>query len=138
MIKHTHYMLTVLENVDAAVLALKSVVVDVLGADVLIRFEICLAEALVNLVKYAASDATDAVVQIDLREANERVRVDIYDPEGTPVFDVRAHAKDLSKIELMAESGRGLGIIMQCADDVSYGAVGGRNRLALDFLKEAV
>ena len=77
MIKHTHYMLTVLENVDAAVLALKSVVVDVLGADVLIRFEICLAEALVNLVKYAASDATDAVVQIDLREANERVRVDI-------------------------------------------------------------
>lgn len=131
-------MPTVLENVDAAVLALKSVVGDILGADVLIRFEICLAEALVNLVKYAAPGVTDAVVQIDLCEASDRVRIDIYDPEGTPAFDLRAHAKDLSKVELMAESGRGLGIIMQCADDVSYGAVDGRNRLALDFLKEAV
>ena len=39
----------------------------------------------------------------------------------------------LAEVEVTAESGRGLGLILECADRVTYGPSPQRNRLQLDF-----
>lgn len=62
-----------------------------------------------------------------------KVRLEIFDPVGAPPFDLTAYATAQSEVDPMAESGRGLGLILRCADGVHYGLSGNRRRLALDF-----
>ncbi|MHA6327064.1 ATP-binding protein [Roseivivax sp. CAU 1753] len=96
------------------------------------RFGICLSEALTNLVLHAPTPHKEAVIDISLSIEKEIV-VELFDPKGAPAFDPREQASALLQVDPMAESGRGLGLIMECADRVEYGAVAKRNRLILGF-----
>jgi len=116
------------------VLLLKAAVKDALEPEALLRFEICVTEALSNLTIHADSRDRDAPIDIGLTTSPTAVAVDIFDPVGTKPFDLKEHAVSLSDVELTAENGRGLGLILECADSVTYGPANDRNRLSLKFV----
>ncbi|WP_119840550.1 ATP-binding protein [Pseudooceanicola algae] len=122
-----------LDAVDPMVLALKGQVEGHLAMDVQFRFNICVSEALTNLVLHARSTDPDAQVDIALATVGEDIVIEIFDPPGAAAFDLREKAAALSEVDLLAEGGRGLGLILECADRVDYGAEGDRNRLRLAF-----
>lgn len=126
-----------LDEVDGMVTSLKAHLEGHLSDDGLFRFEICVAEALTNLVKHAETADLETPIDIAVTVERDTVVVEIFDPVGAVPFDLNANAVELSDVDLMAESGRGLGLILQCADKVHYGDVGGRNRMALEFGKAA-
>ncbi len=126
-------MRNTLEDVDLLVTSLKDVVCVALGPEVTFRFEICVSEALTNIVKHAKPKVTEGRIDITVTEFDRTVMIEIFEPVGTDAFDPRDHAADLDTIDPLAEEGRGLGLIMQCADVVDYGLSGDRNRLALQF-----
>ena len=128
-------MQNTLESVDPVVTSLKAVVCVVLDPETAVRFEICVSEALINLVKHAKPKISAGDIEVTVTEQDQIILVEIFDPFGADAFDPRDHAADLETLELLAEGGRGLGLIMQCADAVDYGLSGGRNRLALQFVK---
>lgn len=128
-------MRNTLEGVDTLVMSLKAEVGAILGSAVLIRFEICVAEALTNIVKHAKPVMTHAVIEVALSETADAILVEIFDPLGATPFDLRDLAPDLDAVDLLAESGRGLGLIMQCADAVDYHRSEDRNCLKLEFGK---
>ncbi|WP_106744526.1 ATP-binding protein [Yoonia maritima] len=122
-----------IDSVDKTVLSLKDAIEGLLEDDALFRFDICVIEALTNVVKHAKTSDVNAPVQITLTLKNDKVIVDIFDPVGATYFDIREHAPDMSDIDEMAESGRGLALILQCANDVQYGPWDNQNRLSLTF-----
>jgi serine/threonine-protein kinase RsbW len=124
-----------LEDVTPMVLSLKADVCAALGASATVRFEICLSEALTNVVKHAQPTTPDELIDVTVQETSDAICVEIYDPAGAAPFDFRDHALDLVTVDPLAESGRGLGLIMQCADALDYGPSGDRNRLILTFNK---
>lgn len=134
MINRRYHMQNTLEDVDPLVVTLKGDVSALLDIATAFRVELCVSEALTNVVRHAASDAQ---IEIVLSETDDGVTVAIFDPDGAAHFDLRDHAPALENIDPLAECGRGLGLIMQCADAVTYGPDGGRNRLALTFKKVA-
>ncbi len=137
MIKSRHQIQNTLEDVDHLVTSLEAVVCLALGPEATSRFEICLSEALTNLVKHAKPKMGAAAIEITVTEQDQIIVVEILDPVGADPFDLRDHAVDLKTIDPLAEEGRGLGLIMQCADAVDYGPSGDHNRLALQFTKAA-
>lgn len=122
-----------LEDVDRLVLSLKADVCAQAGALVAARFEICTAEALANIVKHATPISGAGGIDVDLTLGPDAVTIEIFDPQGATPFDLRDHAPSLNDVDPLAESGRGLGLIMQCADAVEYGPADGRNKLTLTF-----
>ncbi len=115
------------------VLALKSHVQDSVSDDILMRLDICMSEALANLVLHAETAQKSATIEMILDLDGDILTVDIFDPEGTKAFDLRTQARPLSDVDIMAESGRGLGLILECADGVEYGPIENRRRLSLKF-----
>lgn len=136
MISETFHLDHTLESIDPMVQLLSAKAGKVLPPDALGRFAICVSEALTNLVLHAKNSDTDAQIKIVLHEQNAAVTVEIFDPCGADPFDLREYATDLSKIDAMAESGRGLGLIMACADHVTYDPVGNKHRLKLTIHKQ--
>jgi serine/threonine-protein kinase RsbW len=134
--QRTFQMQNRLEDVDPMVMSLKAAVEGNLDHDVMVRFEICMSEALTNLASHVNVEPT--VIDVTLALSHDKLTVEIFDPVGATPFDLRDHAVDLSSVEMLAENGRGLGLIMQCADAVDYGLSGDRNRLKLEFLKAGV
>lgn len=122
-----------IDKIDAMILEIKPWVADILAENTKIRFEIAISEVLSNLVLHAHNCTQDGGIDIRLDIALDKVKIDIFDPEGASPFDLRTHVKKLSQVNPMAESGRGLGLIMECADDLNYGISAGRNRLRLYF-----
>lgn len=122
-----------LQAVDPMVLALSAAVENVLPKEAKMKFDICVIEALTNIVEHAQTSDVEQAINIHLTSDEEGVSVEIFDPVGASAFDLREHASDLSSIDVMAESGRGLALIRNCADRVEYGAVNGRNRLSMSF-----
>lgn len=122
-----------LEAVSAMVLRLKDEVDGPLELLALMRFEICLTEALSNLTIHADTRDRKAPIDIALTIKTDAVQVEVFDPVGSKPFDLKDHAVSLSDVELTAESGRGLGLILECADSVAYGKENDRNRLSLNF-----
>ena len=119
------------DAIDPMVLTLRGHVAPVLSDDARFRFELCVTEALTNIVTHAAG--TTAPIQIILTIDAGHARIEIFDPEGADPFDLRAHANELSQVDAMAESGRGLGLIMECSDKVTYGPTDTQNALTLEF-----
>lgn len=115
--------------------SLKAEVQGILETEGLMRFEICIVEALSNLTIHADTRDRTAPIEIGLNIEQTAVVVDIFDPVGTKPFDLKDHAVALSEIELTAENGRGLGLILECADNVTYGPTNDRNRLSLRFVR---
>ena len=124
-----------LDAVDSMVLTLKGQLEGILSDEALCRFEICLSETLANLVLHAKTAIKEAQIELTLIIGKEVITAEIFDPEGAQAFDIRDSARDLSEVDAMAESGRGLGLILECADSVDYGLVRDRNRLSLTFLE---
>ena len=124
-----------LVDVDPMVMSLKAAVGMVLKGEDAVRCEISVTEALTNIVVHANSKTADAYIDLIVTEIPQAVVIEIFDPAGAEAFDPRDHVKILQAVDPMAESGRGLGLILKCADVVRYGPVDGRNRLSLAFLK---
>lgn len=135
MISHTFHMPNVLERVDPMVVSLRAHVESELAQDALTRFEICASEALTNLAKHGGCPGAEVIIHVTTTAA--RVRLEIADPKGAEPFDLKQHARDLTQVDLMAESGRGLGLVLHCADAVDYSPTDTGYRLALDFRKPA-
>lgn len=131
MTAQTFHMTNGVDAIDPMVLTLRGHVAPVLSDDARFRFELCVTEALTNIVTHAT--ATTAPITINLRVDAGHASIDIFDPEGADPFDLRAHANELSQVDAMAESGRGLGLIVECSDNVSYGPTGTQNALTLEF-----
>lgn len=134
MNQQTFHMENQIDAVDPMVLSLKRQVEDLLPPEALFRFEICVSEALSNLALHAKPARDGARIMVTLsRLSPNGVQIEIYDPEGADAFDPRNHATALSEVDEMAEGGRGLGLILNCADVVTYGDRALRNRLCLAF-----
>lgn len=99
------------------------------------RFQLCVSETLTNLSIHAQTNASACPIEIRLDLETASAKIQIFDPEGVKPFDLRKHATDLSKIDVMSEGGRGLSLIMECADVVDYSqsATDTRYRLSLTF-----
>jgi serine/threonine-protein kinase RsbW len=123
-----------LEAVDPMVLTLKGQLEGILADETMCRFDICLSEALVNLAVHSKTDNKNAQIEVTLEINDSVVTAEIFDPDGAQAFDIRDNATDLSDVDEMAESGRGLGLILECADAVDYGLVRNRYRLSLTFM----
>lgn len=133
MTSKTFHMVNQLEAVDTMVQTLRAEVDTFLSPETCFRFEICLSETLTNLAIHAKAKTSDVPVEIGLTIESKTASVEIFDPLGVQPFDLRNHAKDLAEVDTLAEGGRGLGLIMECADEVNYGPTGSRNRLSLIF-----
>jgi serine/threonine-protein kinase RsbW len=123
-----------LDDVDAMVVRLASEAEHALPMEARFRFELSVSEALTNLVTHAKTDVKDAVIDIRLAVGDAEVSIEICDPTGSAPFDLRAHAPDLSNVAPTLEGGRGLGLIMECADSVAYGPSENQNSLKLTFV----
>jgi serine/threonine-protein kinase RsbW len=121
--------------VDRMVVSLRSAVDGTLDSATIFRFETCISEALTNIVKHSATAHKNDPILIQVSETQADLDVSIFDPADAAPFDLRDHARDLDNVDPLAESGRGLGLIMQCADAVDYGSHDGRTRLILTFTK---
>lgn len=133
MTRTTYDMANEIDAIDPVVLALRADVCGVLSDAARFRFELCVTEALTNLVTHAATPANDANIKITLTLQTGTAVIEIFDPIGAAPFDLRAHATEISQIDTMAEGGRGLALIMQCADTVTYGPQGTQHALCLTF-----
>ena len=133
MTRVTVHMPMTLEAVDPTVLALKSHAEGHLPPEAQFRFELCVSEALTNLVLHGKPRIRGEPVELSVALEAKTVEVVIHDPVGALPFDVTAHAPDLDSVDALAEAGRGLGLIMECADSVDYGGPAGRRRLRLYF-----
>lgn len=116
-------------------MSLREEVCAALGAAVAARFEIGASEALTNAVKHGHAAAPGSQIEMTLEWAADAVTVEIFDLPGTTPFDPRTHAPLLDDVDPLAESGRGLALIVHCADAVDYISTGARNRLVLTFVK---
>lgn len=135
MTARTFHMPSRLDAVDPMVMTLKGQLEGILSDEALCRFDICLSETLANLVLHAKTNIKEAQIELTLVIAENVVAAEIFDPEGAQAFDIRDSARDLSEVDAMAESGRGLGLILECADSIEYGLVRDRNRLFLTFVE---
>ena len=135
MTARTFHMPSRLDAVDSTVLTLKGQLEGILSDEALCRFDICLSETLANLVLHAKTAIKKAQIELTLDIGERVVVAEIFDPEGAQAFDIRNGARDLSEVDVMAEGGRGLGLILECADSVDYGLVRDRNRLSLTFVE---
>lgn len=126
-----------IDAVDPMVLTLREEVEADLTDDTRFRFEICITEILANLVNHAQTKISDAAIKISLSVKPGSASIEIFDPIGAKPFDIREYATDLSQVDAMAEGGRGLGLIMECADEVKYSRSGDRNSLRLEFWDES-
>ena len=135
MISKSFHMQNDLGDVDRMVMSLKTAVDGTLDSAAMFKFEICTSEALTNIVKHASATNKSDPILVQLSETDANLDVIVFDPVGAALFDLRDHARDLDTVDPLAESGRGLGLIMQCADAVTYGSHDGRTRLFLTFTK---
>lgn len=132
-----YHMPSNLEEVDPIVLTLKAAVDAWLEPEAVFRFQLCLSEALSNLILHSNASALGTRNGIHLQRADDGVELRIFDPIGAAPFDVTENGVPLGSVEPTAEGGRGLGLILDCADAVSYGPRGERNCLSLNFLNRA-
>ncbi|SPF81834.1 hypothetical protein PRI8871_03659 [Pseudoprimorskyibacter insulae] len=123
-----------MEAVDNMVVSLARDAMLQLDAGTAMRFELANAEVLTNIVKHALRGGDEnAVVDIVVTSSERGVVFEAYDPEGVLPFDPRDNQIDLNKVDFNSESGRGIGILLECADEIDYGEVNGRNRLSNCF-----
>jgi len=129
----TYTMSNALEAVDPMVQRLSAAVEPSLSDPTRFKFEICISEALNNLVAHARPKASAAEININLRVKPAAISIEIFDPAGAEPFDLREKATDLSQVNEMAEGGRGLGLIMEFANEVEYGQSNSGYSLLLKF-----
>ena len=94
--------------------------------------EICLTEALNNIIKHAYSGNNTKVIDISLRKDTNYLEIELRD-EGIPreKLVVNELNFDPSDINSLPESGMGLFIIKQLMDEMNYYSLNGKNYFTL-------
>lgn len=126
-------MIRTTEQVDPTVVDLVARTGNVLSEPKRFQMQTALTEALYNTVLHTVGHAVADTVRIEIEIAPNAVRVGIHDPAGAVPFDLRDHVTALEDVDPLAESGRGLGLILQCADTIAYRPAGDGFRLDLGF-----
>ncbi len=95
-------------------------------------FEICLTEALNNIVKHAYSGNNDNVIDISLRKDSNYLEIELRD-EGLPRENLVINDLnfDPADVDSLPESGMGLFIIKQLMDEINYYSLNGKNYFTL-------
>ena len=132
MITQTFHMQNKLQDIDPTVLSVMAAVEGRLGSDTRFNVEVCITEALTNLVLHACGGKSSPI-RINLMLTHDRLCIEVFDPKGATPFDLRDFGPRLSQVDVLAESGRGLSLIKDCADTLEYGPVDGHHRLAMTF-----
>ncbi len=94
--------------------------------------EICLTEALNNIIKHAYSGNNAKIIDVTLRKNTDYLEIELCD-EGIPrenlvINDLNFDPQDVNNLP---ESGMGLFIIKQLMDEISYYSLNGRNYFTL-------
>ncbi|MEG8946270.1 ATP-binding protein [Rosettibacter firmus] len=104
------------------------------GVEELIRnaFNICLTEALNNVIKHAYKGENGKLICVKVFKDKEFVEVNIID-EGLPRENLEIKNLDFNPEDLdsLPESGMGLYIIQQLMDELDYFSVNGKNYFIL-------
>lgn len=100
----------------------------------LIDLELALVEAANNIVIHGYAGRDDGLIHMMVTHDEAAVMLDLWD-EGAPMQEGRLSA--CRPFSLNAESGRGIGIIQSCIDDIAYSREGNRNHLRLTKLLTA-
>jgi len=94
--------------------------------------EICLTEALNNVIKHAYKCENSNLIEIIIRINNNQLEIDIVD-EGSPRKNLIISELnfDPTDIDNLPESGMGLYIIKQLMDELNYYSLNGKNYFTL-------
>lgn len=99
--------------------------------------ELCATEAVVNSIKHAYGDEPGHEVAVTVTIGSDRLMIEVCD-SGKPMEPGMLERKrafdtdfDLEAIDTIPESGRGLAIIQQVMDEVSYTNDGHKNCLRM-------
>ena len=94
--------------------------------------EICLTEALNNVIKHAYKGENSNQIDIIIRINNNQLEIEIVD-EGSPRKNLIISELnfDPAKIDNLPESGMGLYIIKQLMDELNYYSLNGKNYFTL-------
>jgi serine/threonine-protein kinase RsbW len=95
-------------------------------------FDICITEAVNNVIKHAYKGDSSKYVQVNVKREHEFVEIQIID-EGSPrsSFVIPDLDYDPSDINNLPESGMGLYIMSQLMDNLDYFSVNGKNYFTL-------
>jgi len=124
-----------LEEVDGAVVALRNAAAKRLPEPALIRLEIAVSEALTNVVRHGYTSPA-GTIEASCHDQGDGVVVTISD-NGRPAPDNLFSSASLPE-DPFEESGRGIALILSCADSVGYRTEAGRNELCMVFQSERV
>lgn len=122
-----------LAEVDALAPRLTAQAEPFLPGDRLPAFEIAVVEALTNVIRHGGL-RSGQTIGVALHRTPDGIEATITD-EGPALPDdlfIRPRPED-DDSDPLAESGRGIGLILMCADGVTVTREGGCNRLVLRF-----
>lgn len=104
------------------------------GIEELIRnaFDICLTEALNNVIKHAYKEEKGKSIQVKVIKDVNFIEVNIID-EGMPRtnLEIKKLEYDPNDLNSLPESGMGLFIIQQLMDELDYFSINGKNYFVL-------
>ncbi|WP_435168362.1 ATP-binding protein [Falsirhodobacter sp. 1013] len=121
-----------LAEVDAIAPRLTAQVEPLLSEDRLPAFEIAVVEALTNVIRHGGL-RPDQTVGVALHQTQGGIEATITDEGRAPPDDLFTKPLPEDDGDPMAESGRGIGLILMCADRVTATREDGCNRLVLRF-----
>lgn len=125
-----------LDAIDATVTSLRDAVAPFLRADALFGFEIVASEALTNVVRHSFDALTpppEAKVEVTLHCDETTVSLEFLDHGKSGPLDMFAAVPPLDDIDVLAEHGRGLSLILHYTDSAAYTSDQDGNRLHLVF-----
>lgn len=104
------------------------------GTEEFIRnaFDICLTEALNNVIKHAYKGEKNKPIEVKILKESDLIEVEIID-EGLPRtnLEIKNLDYDPNNLDTLPESGMGLFIIKQLMDELDYFSVNGKNYFIL-------
>lgn len=105
---------------------------DKVEAHVCNAVEICLTEALNNIIKHAYSGNNDKIIDVTVRKNSDYLEFELRD-EGKPreKLVINELNFDPHDIDNLPESGMGLFIIKQLMDEINYYSLNGKNYFTL-------
>jgi serine/threonine-protein kinase RsbW len=124
-----------LEAVGPLLARLVAVAAERLPEDRMLCFEFAAIEALTNAVRHGGPRQAGAEIQVTLQTTATEFLLTILDPTGIPITpDMFAPPDDTgADADLLAEGGRGLGIMRNCTDRLGFERKGGANVLTLAY-----
>lgn len=130
-------MVPELDAIDAVLARVRQVAAHALPPSRAGDVEIALAELLANTVRYAVAESGVAPsIQIEIAQGEDALRIAVTDRGEAQPSDLYDNVPDLQDIDPLAESGRGVPLILAMADRVRATPRPGANRTELSFLRK--